>query len=74
MGEGVMAIDGGQLSASHAGRYIQGEMFPDTLCMRGWVGHRTGVKLVREKFPAPTEKGTHSLGKRTKLSLRLTKN
>jgi hypothetical protein len=48
------ALDGGELSASHAGCFTPRERAPDTHWIGGWVGPRAVLDaVVRRKIPSP---------------------
>jgi len=38
------ALDGGEWSAFRSGRFTSGERAPNTHCIEGCVGHRTGLE------------------------------
>jgi hypothetical protein len=40
------ALDGGEWSASHPGRFTPRERTPGTRCIAGWVGLRAGLDTV----------------------------
>jgi len=45
----ISALDGGEWSASHSGRFISGETTPGTYWIGGWVGPRVGLDRVPEE-------------------------
>jgi hypothetical protein len=48
------ALDGGEWSASHFGRFTPSERAPGSHWIGGWVGSRTGLDaLVKRKIPSP---------------------
>jgi hypothetical protein len=63
-----MALDGGDLSASHTGRFTPGEKIPGTHFIEGWVDPTACLDAVtRRKFPSPCRESNpgrpaHSLG------------
>jgi hypothetical protein len=49
------ALDGGEWSASHPGRFIPRERAPGTYRTGGWVGPRAVLdEVVKRKIPSPT--------------------
>jgi hypothetical protein len=50
------ALDGGEWSASHPGRFTPKETAPDTHWIGGWVGPRTVLDaVVKRKIPSPRQ-------------------
>jgi hypothetical protein len=48
------ALDGGEWSASHSGRFTPREGAPGTHWVGGWVGCRAGLDAVtKRKIPSP---------------------
>jgi hypothetical protein len=48
------ALDGGEWSASHLGRFTPRERVPGTHWIGGWVGTRAGLDtVVKRKIPTP---------------------
>jgi len=59
-----LALDGGEWSASHPGRFTSREREPGTHCTGGWVGFRAGLDIVlKRKIPSPCWKSNpnHSI-------------
>jgi hypothetical protein len=50
----ILALDGGEWSASCPGHFIPRERAPGTHWIGGWVGPRAGLDMVvRRKSPSP---------------------
>jgi hypothetical protein len=50
----TLALDGGEWSPSHTGRFEPRERAPGTHLIGGWVGPRAGLEaVVKRKFPSP---------------------
>jgi hypothetical protein len=47
------ALDGGEWSASHVGRFTPRERDPGTHWIGGWVGPRAVLDAVKRKIPSP---------------------
>jgi hypothetical protein len=57
------ALDGGEWSASHPGRFAPREGFTGTHWIGGWVGPRAGLDAVgRRKIPSPCRHPDFSRG------------
>jgi hypothetical protein len=58
----ISALDGGEWSASHPGRYTNRERSPDTHWIGGWVGPRAGLDAVTKRnIPSPRRDSNLSL-------------
>jgi len=55
----ILALDGGEWSASRSGRFISGGRAPGTHWIGGWMGPRAGLDAV-EKGIFPTPAGIES--------------
>jgi len=47
-----MALDGGEWLASYPSCFTPKERAPSTHWIRGWVGPRAGLDMVKTKYPA----------------------
>jgi hypothetical protein len=53
----ILALDGGEWSASRPGRFTPRERAPGTHCIGGWVGPRAVLDaVVKRKIPSPRRK------------------